>query len=37
MLKFVGKAKDFKAFMNNLIEKYGFKATLKEICKKEYK
>ena len=32
MIKFSGKAKDFKAFMENLKENYGEKTTIKEIC-----
>jgi hypothetical protein len=32
MLKFKGNAKDFRAYMDNLIETYGSKTTIKEIC-----
>ena len=33
MLKFSGKVKCFRAFMDNLIETYGAKTTIKDISK----
>lgn len=32
MLKFKGNKKEYRAFMDNLIELYGANATIKEIC-----
>lgn len=32
MIKFSGKAKDFRAYMDNLIFIYGAGSTIKEIC-----